>query len=72
MYDELVKSLRFCAMTDLSEEEYPCDPCEYEAPEKYHIKNKVATLLDMDADGHYLTYSSIFGEVEEPAPPKEG
>lgn len=32
----------------------------------------IATLLDMDADGHYLTYSSIFGEEEEPAPPKEG
>ncbi len=31
----------------------------------------IATLLDMDADGHYLTYSSIFGEVEEPALPKE-
>ena len=31
----------------------------------------IATLLNMDADGHYLTYSSIFGEEEEPAPPKE-
>lgn len=31
----------------------------------------IATLLDMDADGHYLAYSSIFGEGEEPAPPKE-
>lgn len=31
----------------------------------------IATLLDMDADGHYLTYSSIFGEEEEPAQPKE-
>ena len=44
MYEELVKGLRFCAMTDLSEEEYPCDPCEYKAPEKYHIKNKVCYL----------------------------
>lgn len=31
----------------------------------------IATILDMDADGHYLTYSSIFGEEEEPAPPKD-
>lgn len=31
----------------------------------------IATLLDMDADGHYLAYSSIFGEGEEHAPPKE-
>ena len=31
----------------------------------------IVTLLDMDAEGHYLTYSSIFGEGEEPAPPKE-
>ena len=31
----------------------------------------IATILNMDADGHYLLYSSIFGEEEETAPPKE-
>lgn len=37
-YEELVRDLRYCAMTDISDAPYPCDGCSYNAPEKYHTK----------------------------------
>lgn len=39
MYDELVKQLRFCAATDVSESPYPCDGCSYDNPNDYGLGN---------------------------------
>lgn len=39
MHDELVKQLRFCAATDVSESPYPCDGCSYDNPNDYGLGN---------------------------------
>ena len=64
---EIVRLRRQIEVLQMGEEEKTIIHCNNEENAKI-----IATLLDMDADGHYLTYSSIFGEEEEPAPPKEG
>lgn len=59
-----VHSVDFCSLGEKREETVV--HCNNEENAKI-----IATILNMDADGHYLSYSSIFGEEEEPAPPKE-